>query len=104
MIRKAGVQGDDRRSSRFTLGEYSREHRTYCEVAGLGSVGPLQIEEDETRSLRVDLMGGEMATVGEGLLVGKQRASVDVKETFGSEPLGARGGARLRLYVIRRAL
>ncbi|WP_437961806.1 hypothetical protein WME76_20625 [Sorangium sp. So ce119] len=35
---------------------------------------------------------------------GKQRGSADEKATFGIEPLGVRGGARLRLYAIQRAL
>ncbi|WP_437729819.1 SIMPL domain-containing protein [Sorangium sp. So ce1335] len=157
VIRKAGVRGDDMRSSRFTLGEYYKEHRhgaaregfyvegrlsfrvreltevaplfdelvaagatriegpnleisdiepyrtaarknayedalsrarTYCEVAGLRIVGPLQIQEDESSSAPARLVAGKMGMAGEDLLVGRQRVSVDVKVTFGIEPLG----------------
>ncbi|WP_437629581.1 SIMPL domain-containing protein [Sorangium sp. So ce854] len=155
VIRKAGVQGDDVRSSRFTLGEYYKEHnapregfyvegrlsirvrdlaevaplfdelvaagatrvegpnleiseiepyrtaarknayedalsraRTYCEVAGLRIVGPLQIQEDDKESYGALMMGGKMGADDEDLLVGRHKVSVSVKVTFGIEPLG----------------
>ncbi|WP_434040839.1 MULTISPECIES: hypothetical protein [Sorangium] len=84
--------------------EYYKEHRPgaaregfYAEgclsfrVRELTEVAPLfdeLVAAGESSSAHARVMAGKMGMAGEDLLVGRQRVSVDVKVTFGIEPLG----------------